>query len=242
MARIIKEPQDIFTGITEDFQKVFGDDLLSVILYGSGAGGQYVPGKSDINFLIVLTEEGVEDLERSLPVLAHWRKMRVAVVFMTREYISSSVDSYPAEFLNMKLNYITVFGADVLEDLKFEPRDLRLQLERELKGKILHLQQGFLEREGKEKGLRELIRISLGAFVPLFKAFLFLRGYEIPQGRRDVIKALSLACPIAPDVFLLCIDVREGKGRFSSREIKSLFQAYRQEIVKFCKYIDRMEV
>jgi hypothetical protein len=117
-----------------------------------------------------------------------------------------------------------------------------LQLERELKGKIYHLRHGFLECEGKEKGLRQLIKRSLGAFVPLSKALLFLRGYEIPHGRRDVIKSLSLAYPINPDVFLRCIDLREGRGRFSAGEVKQLFKSYQGEIAKVSALIDRMEV
>jgi hypothetical protein len=56
MAKIPKTPEEIFPEITADFQKIFGEDLVSIILYGSGAGGDYVPGKSDLNFLITLTD------------------------------------------------------------------------------------------------------------------------------------------------------------------------------------------
>ncbi len=242
MGRIIKKPGDVFAEITADFQKTFGSDLISIVLYGSGASGHYVPGRSDINFLIVLTGEGLNDLERCVSVVANWRKRNVAAVFMTKAYIASSADSYPVEFLNMKLNHIVVYGEDTLADLKPEPRYLRLQLERELKGKLFHLQHGFLERDGKERGLRELISMSLGAVVPLFKTLLFLRGYEIPHGRRDVVKALSLAFPINPDVFLQCIDIRDGAARYSSREIKTIFNAYLKEIVKLSDFVDRMEI
>jgi hypothetical protein len=242
MARTIIKPQDIFAEITDDFRKTFGADLVSIFVYGSSASGHYVPGKSDINFLIVLTDEGLNDMERCLTVVSKWRKRKVAAVFMTKAYIASSVDSYPVEFLNIKLNHIVVYGEDAFADLKFEPSYLRLQLERELKGKLFHLQRGFLDRDGKEKGIRELIKMSLGAFVPLFKALLFLRGYEIPHGRRDVVRALSLAFPINPDVFLQCVDIRDGAAKFSAREIKAIFNAYLKEIVKLSDFVDRIEV
>ena len=242
MAKIIEKPQDIFPEITEDFQKAFGADLLSIILYGSGAGSHYVPGKSDINFLIVLKDAGVNDLDRGLAIVARWRKRKAAFIFMAIGYISSSVDSFPVEFLNMKLNHILIFGEDVLRDLRFEPRYLRLQLERELKGKIFHLQHGFLEKEGKEKGLQELIKLSLGAFIPLFKALLFLKGHEIPPGRREVIKALSSAFPIDAGVFLKCIDISEGIGKYPAGEIKNLFKSYQGEIAQISALVDSMEV
>ncbi len=239
---IIKNPQDIFSEITEDFKKAFGTDLVGMLLYGSATGDEYVPGKSDINILVILRDMGFTSLERGIPAVGRWRKRMVTVVFMTRDYIDSSIDAYPIEFLNMKLNHRLLFGADVFEGLTFPPRDLRLQLERELKGKILHLQQGFLDSEGKDKGIRQLIRVSLGAFLPLFRALLFLRGYEIPTGRRDVIKALSLAYNIKPDVYLHCVDVREGKDKYSSGEIKELFKSYHEEIAKLSSCIDCLEV
>jgi len=242
MLRTVNKPEDIFAEITADFQSAMGMDLVSLILYGSVAAGHYIPGKSDINFLIILTEAGLDDLERVIEVVRKWKKRRVANVFMTQAYITSSVDAYPVEFLNMKLNHRMLFGQDVLTELTFLPSDLRLQLERELKGKIFHLRHGWLECEGKEKGLRQLIKLSLGAFMPLFKALLFLRGYEVPHGRRDVIKSLSLAYPINPDVFLRSIDLREQRCRFSAGEVRQLFKLYQEEIAKVSTLIDRMEV
>lgn len=242
MFRTINKPEDILAEITADFQSALGMDLLALILYGSAATGNYVPGKSDVNFLVILTEAGLDDLERIVDVVSKWKKKRVACIFMTQAYIASSVDAYPVEFLNMQLNHRLLFGTDILTELTFLSRDLRLQLERELKGKIFHLRQGWLECEGKDKGLRQLIKLSLGAFVPLFKALLFLRGYEIPSGRRDVIKSLSLAYPIDPDIFLRCIDLREGRGRFSAGQVKQLFKSYQEEIVKVSALVDRMEL
>ncbi|MCK7489084.1 MAG: hypothetical protein MZU79_01690 [Anaerotruncus sp.] len=37
--------------------------MISLMLYGSAAGGSYVKGKSDINILVVLTPDGINRLE-----------------------------------------------------------------------------------------------------------------------------------------------------------------------------------
>lgn len=242
MAKIIKKPPEIFTEITEDFQQACGADLLSIILYGSGTGDYYIPGHSDINLLIILQEAGLVNLERCLTVTGKWGKRRVAAVFMTPVYIADSQDAFPVELLNMQLNHLVVYGQDVLSDLKLEAKDLRLQLERELKGKVLHLQQGFLACAGKATGLRQLIGLSMGAFLPLFTALLFLRGYKTPPGRRDLIKALSLAYPVDADVFFHAIDIREKRGKLSDREIKELFKSYHKEIAHLAKRINSLEV
>lgn len=103
MTRIPDKPQDIFITLTEDYKKAFGNDLVSLIVYGSAAAGYYVKGKSDINLLVILTAEGMERLEDSLPVVKNWRKRSVAVPWvMTREFIWKSLDCYPIEFLNLQ--------------------------------------------------------------------------------------------------------------------------------------------
>jgi hypothetical protein len=238
----INKPEDIFAEITADFQNALGKDLVSLILYGSAATSHYVPGKSDVNVLITLTETGLNDLERVIYVVGKWRKKKVATIFMSQASIASSVDAYHVELLTMKLNYRLLFGVDVLAGLTLLPCDLRLQLERELQGKMFHLRQGFLACEGGARGLKQLIGLSLGAFMHLFKALLFLKGAEIPSGRREVITALSKAYSINSDVLLRCIDLREGKGRFSAGEVKQLFKSYQGEMAEISALIDRVKV
>ncbi|MBN1662012.1 MAG: nucleotidyltransferase domain-containing protein [Deltaproteobacteria bacterium] len=243
MSKIPRNPQDIFPEITEDFKHVFGEDLVSVILYGSGARGDYVPGKSDINLLIILSRPFVDVLDRTVDAVGKWKKRNVAVpLFMTKPFVLSSVDAYPVEFLNMKLNHIVVYGESVLDDLEFNPTHLRLQLEREFKGKVLHLQTGFLETQGKPKKIRELIKISFNAMIALFNAILYLKNIDIPRDKRRIIKALADAYPINPSVFLKCAEVKEGTDHYSSAEIDAVFRNYLQEISELSGFIDHEEI
>ena len=238
-----KNPEEIFSEITDDFKKVFGEDIISIILYGSGAGDDYIPEKSDLNFLVVLSEEGIDNLDLVIDTVSRWRKKHVATpLFVTKTYINSSLDSYPIEFLNMQQNHITVFGEDVLKELSLEPSLLRLQCERELKGKILHLREGFLETEGKEKRIRALIKISLTAFISIFKALLYLEEVKIPNSRREVIKFVAEEFGINSDVFLKCVDIKEDKGNFSSSEINEIFKAYLTEVKRLSEIVDKLDV
>ncbi|MCL5808925.1 MAG: hypothetical protein M1418_10400 [Deltaproteobacteria bacterium] len=243
MARVPKKPEEIFTEITEDYQQIFGVHLLSIILYGSGAGEDYIPGRSDLNFLITLTEQGVERLDRILGTVARWRKRSVAIpLIMTRSYLEGSQDSYPIEFLNMKRRYIVVFGADVLAELTFDRCHIRLQIERELRGKLINLRSGYIATGGNTRKIRALITLSLTAFVSLFSALLYLRNIEIPHGKREVITAAGKAFGIDAPIFLKCEEIRRKTDRFSSAEVQAVFQAYMKEVNRLCDQIDRMEV
>lgn len=243
MAKIPKSPDEIFPAITLDFKGIFGKDFLALILYGSGAAGEYIPGKSDINFLVLLTGDGMDHLDKVVETVARWRKRRVAIpLFMTEDDIMSSLDSYPIEFLNIKENHVLVYGEDILSRVSFKAYPLRLQCERELKGKIFHLRSGFLETEGRAKSIRELIKISLTAFISLFKALLFLKGIDIPSGRRDIIQAVAGEYSVDAAIFLTCTDIKEGIDRIAASDMKAVFEAYLKEITKLSQVVDRLDI
>lgn len=243
MARIPKRPVEIFEEITEAYQKIFEADLISIILFGSGTGENYIPGKSDINFLITLTDQGIERLDGALETVAHWRKRNVAIpLFMTCSYLEGSQDAYPIEFLNMKRNYIVVSGKDVLAELTFDRHHVRLQLERELRGKLLHLRSGYLATEGNTGKIRTLIALSLTAFISLFCALLYLKNIEIPNGNRDIITAAGKAFGIDAALFLKCEEIRRKTDRFSDSEVTAVFLLYMKQVSRLCDQVDQMEI
>jgi hypothetical protein len=239
MAKIPEKPQDILVPLTEDYQKVFGKDLVSLILYGSAAGGHYVKGKSDINLLVVVTNEGINRLEDSLAIVKKWKKSRVAApLVMTKAFIESSLDCYPIEFLNMKNSHILIYGENVLEQLKFKPEDLRLQIEKELKGKLVLLRRGYLETEGGSRQLKQLISRSVTAFISIFHALIYLKQGSVPQKRRDTIKELAKLFTFNAEVFLNCIDIKEGVDKLSGEEIADVFKKYLCEVENICNIVD----
>jgi len=239
MSKIPDKPQDVFVPLTEDYKKVFGKDLISLILYGSAAGGSYVKGKSDINLLIIVTPEVINKLENALDTVKHWQKRSVAVpLIMTKAFMESSLDSYPIEFLNMKNNHILIYGENVLERLKFKPEDLRLQIERELKGKLILLRNGYLDAAGNARQLKQLISRSFTAFISIFNALLYLKQAPVPQKRRDTIKEVAKLFAIDVEVFLSCVDIKEGVDKLSGEEVADIFKKYLHEVEMICNIVD----
>jgi predicted nucleotidyltransferase len=239
----IKKPEEVFAEIEKDFKAIFNDAIISIILYGSGAGSDFNPHTSDLNFLIILSEEAIDHLDKAIETVSRWRKKNVATpLFMTKSYIESSLDSYPLEFLNMKKNYILVYGEDILKDISLQPHHLRLQCEREIKGKLLLLREGFLETEGKQKRIKELIKASITAFISIFNGLLYLKGIEILPTRREIIQSVAKEIPIDQEIFMKCLDIKQDTQEFSSSEIKNLFKAYLVEVRKLWEVVDKMEM
>ena len=241
MAAAPKDPKEIVDEIVNDYKGEFQEDLVAVVLYGSAVSGEYRPGKSDINLMIVLSDEAIQDLDRALRVVEKWRKRHVATpLLLTREYVESSADVFPIEYLNLKRKHAVVYGEDILGGLELNRQHIRLQCEREIKGKLLLLREAFLEGSGKGKALRQVAERSITAFCAIFEALLFLKDKEVPGGRRDIIRAASQALDLDGVVFEKLLDIKTGKVKPGSGEMRGLYQAYLGEVRKLSNRVDRM--
>lgn len=234
-----KDPKEIFEQFVNDYKGVYGDDLVGIILYGSAAGRDYIAGRSDINFMIALTEEGIKDPERSFGLIRKWRKKNVAVpLFLTERYIESSTDVYPIEYLNFRRRYVPVYGKDILKGLSLKKELVRLQTEREIKGKLLLLRETYLGSSGKKSALIEIINQSLHAFMAIFNALLFMRDIDIPEGGRSLILAVCNAYGLENSVFMKLIHIRERKIKPEEKELNRIFKDYLNEIHKLSNIVD----
>ena len=241
MGKIPDQPRDIFEAITQDYRAAYGKDLVSLMLYGSAVGGSYIKGKSDINILVVLTPAGINRLENAFVPVKKWRKANVAVpLFMTKDFISSSLDCYPIEFLNMQNNCELIYGENVLAPLVFQPEDLRLQIERELKGKILWLREGYVESEGSPRRLRDLITRSFTAFASIFNAMIYLKTKTALSNKRDTVVQAEKIFGLNAGVLELCLSVKEKKDTLSGAEMGRTFALYLWEAEKACSVVEHL--
>lgn len=224
----IVNPIDYARKAVEEYRSLYGKDLVSVILYGSAAGGDYNPQKSDINLLIVLTSLDLDLISRSADIqIKLFQKRFSKPLFMDKEYINSSSDSYPMEFLDMKEHYVVLSGEDVLASVSPGIDHLRLQVEHELKGKWLHLLDEYTFACKNNKQLAQLTEISLRAFTPVFRALLKLKSMEIPVNRKDLFSAVESAYSIIGRPFQAMEEICKS-GNFS--EVKTKFTEYSKAV------------
>ena len=240
MAKIPKNPSDIFDEFTTDFKNIYGDDLVSIILYGSAARGEYTPKKSDINFLIVLTEQGIADLRKCLSIIPKWEKRNVTTpLFVTKKYIQESLDSFPIEFLGMRMHNQLIYGEDVMQAVEVEEEDLRLACEREMKGKLLHLREGFLSAANNKRNMKTLISQSIAAFTTIFSAILSLKDVTLTGKRRELFLKMAEEFDLNKKVFDDLMSVRENSIKLSKMDLINLMERYIREIDKLTDMVDK---
>jgi len=241
MPKIPKNPEQIFQEFTNDYKNAFGDELIAIILYGSAARGEYIYKKSDINFLVVLSEMGITKLRDVFPFISKWKKRKVSTPLMlTPEYIQSALDSFPVEFLTMKQSYQVVYGEDVLAKIEIHPEHLRLQCEREMRGKLLWLREGFLNTHGKAALIKRLITMSLPTFSSIFSALLYLKDEDMPELKRQIFIKTADEFNLDSSVFENIFNLENKKLKLNKEQIYDLIEQYIEQIAKLTDITDQL--
>ena len=237
-----EHPSDISSELIEDLINALGTDLEAVVLFGSAAAGRYVKGRSDMNLLVMVSDQASRVTSRLLPFFSKWSPAGVAPpLVMSQAYLAASLDVFPIEFLVMAANHQVLHGQDPLAELDLRPEHLRLQLERELKGKVTALRMRLLASGGDARALTELSREALPAFVAFFQAYLQLTGGSFPGHPAEVLQAM-VAAGVDVTAFASLEKVRAGQLKPSPPELVALWEEGIAELDEISRQVDRLAV
>jgi hypothetical protein len=221
----------------------FQEKTHSIHVTGTSITDDFNEKASDVNSVFVLKEMDLKFLEHIAPLGKKYGKNRVAApLIMTPEYIKTSVDVFPIEFLNFKLIHATVFGEDILSDIEIDKMDLRHQCERELKVKLIWLRQGYISSMGNRKTLTEGFIKSITDYIPLFRGIITLFDKKPPVRQSDVITALSEAVSINTDVYSEVLKGKHEKIKLSIEELNTIFEDYYTATAKIGKIVDEHQI
>ncbi|MFC2075880.1 hypothetical protein ACFLT7_02230 [candidate division KSB1 bacterium] len=238
-ADVAKKVGPFLTGIIE----ARSDDFQSIYVVGSAATLEFSPDRSDFNTLFVLKEFSIDFLDFLAPMGKKFGRKRIqAPTIMTAEYINNSLDVYPVEFLQYKRVNRLVFGEDVLKDIEIKPADLRLQIERELKGRLIGLRQGYIASMGRRPFIRELLIDSIPGLIPLLSGLLFLLDKEIPELKLDTIRAVSESLEIDLDPVAGALTMRRANRKPGLIELKKMFEGIYDSLEKLARKVNDLEI
>ncbi len=229
---------------TEELKARYGEKLQSVLLYGSAARGDYIAGKSNLNILVILTQIGVEELAQGSRIFQKYRKKGVvAPLFFTPEYIATSTDSFPMEFLDIKAHHLLLFGEDPFTELEIGRQNLRLQCEAEIKGKLVRVRQSFLEIGLDKRKLPGLLTGSLTSFLPAMRHLLQLdKGIKVRRAE-DVFSQLEESYGLEGGPFQQIWGLKREKAKkIPPEQLKPLFGQYISQLQKLAEIVDKLKV
>jgi len=235
------EVQSIFIPFLSRLIKAIEEDILSVFIYGSASGENFIPKVSDINSAIVLRTAGLELLEKILKItMTIHNKRIIAPLVLTKQHISSSLDVFPIEFLEMKDNYVVLFGEDPLESIVVETHHARLFCEQQLKGKLIRIRQGYLESRDKKSVIEILLKDSLNTLIPVFRTILRLKSIKPPVDKGEVLNVMGKTFDVKTDAMALIWKDKKNDETISGRDVKDVFGRYIQELEDLASKVDQL--
>jgi hypothetical protein len=227
---------------SRDIKEAAGNNLMSVVLYGSAAGEGYSNRYSDFNIMVLLEAAGIEELKKIAPLIRRWTSTgNPAPLLMTREGVSRSTDIFPLEFLDIRHRHITLLGDDPIAELEFSTANLRLELEREMKGKYLHLRSAYLQSGGGVRHLQPLLARSIPVFFVFFRGVLWMMGRTAPYGAEELIRDICQVTGADEVVFRRVWALRADPHAEPLEHLESLTGRYLEELNKVVMYIDQYQ-
>jgi hypothetical protein len=232
-------PEDKLSEFVKRVRDAGGANVESVILFGSAVSGHFHPGISNLNLFCVLCDSSYAALQALEPVAKWWEKQKQpAPLYMSRVELERSTDVFTIELLDMRDHHRVLFGDDVVQNLQIPMSLHRVQVEYELREKLILLRQQFLLASGNNSRLWDLMLRSVPSFVTLFRHALIALGDASQAGRREAVQALSKRVEFDPAAINQLLDVREKKGDARKIEVNDLFARYLGAIEKVTAAVD----
>jgi hypothetical protein len=233
-------PEDKINEFVSRVREAAGTNLESVILYGSSVAGDFHPEYSNLNLFCVLRDSSFPSLQALVPVAKWWdRQKQPLPLLMTRREIERSTDVFTIELMDMQQHHRVLFGEDVLQGLEIPLNLHRVQVEYELREKLILLRQQSLMFADNKKGLWNLLVRSVPSFVTLFRHALIALGDAPPAGKREAVQVLSKKVGFDPSAIEQVLDVRERKLEPGKIEINDLFARYLATVEQVTAAVDQ---
>jgi hypothetical protein len=239
--RLPEDVKKIFLPYLERMRQRHEDNLTAVFIYGSAAGGNYVPKVSDINSAFIFRRLDFPVFQRSLDIVADGRKKNItAPLFLTADYIRASLDVFPMEFLEMKENHVLLFGEDLLSGLDIKGEHIRLFCEQQIKGKLVRIRQAYLEVGQSRRGMEQLLKDSLRALLPVFRNLVRLKGQPPAVDKEEVLRQLCAAFQLDEGVFLPVYRDKTNDEKIAGRDVVVFIEKMAGQLEKLAGEVDRL--
>jgi hypothetical protein len=221
-----------------EVDKVLGQGY-SAVLYGSAARGDFVPGRSDINLMLVLDQLTPTTLRTLGRAFAGWRKgTPEPPLVLSREEWNRATDTFPIEITDMRTSYRVLRGADPLQGVRVDPADLRKALEREFRGKLLRLRQGYAAYAPDPAALGKLGLQSAATILVLLRGVLTLIGKPVPTDSLELATAAASAIGFEQEHLLHVVRHRvDREWRCQAPE----FENYMAAVESSTRYLDQLQ-
>jgi len=225
---------------TQELRQLLPSDLVAVVLYGSGAGKDFVSDLSDINVVIAVKELRFDVLQKLQPRMATWHKQGFAIpLLVDHEFLQRARDVFPMEFHDIKVQHRLLWGENIFQELVLDSRNLRFQAEHEARSKLLRLRALYLECADDVPRLRALMIDSSKTFLVLMRHLIRLHGHTDVSAYVNVLHSFERVFTLTFPCIRQLVAIRGGSQSWPTEPLIDFFREYLTEVQHIIEVLDR---
>lgn len=235
---MVKKPEDKLQALVSRIHYACGDDLVSVVLYGSAARDDYHEQYSDVNVMVILRR-----LKPSIyPVLtgvlnwwSHEEKLRPPMI-MTLEEVRESADVFAIEMLDIQAEHKTLYGEDVVSAIQVPMNLHRVEVEHDLRTTLLRLRHHLLLTSDGDEELKTVMGKSVTSVVTLFRHALIALGENPPHAKAKVLEHAAEVFGFNGQHLRTVLELRSDGQHIDN--VRELYHAYMDAILAVAHGLD----
>jgi hypothetical protein len=236
-----KSMDHLLDDFVEKVKAAAGSNLHSVVLYGSAASPDFHEKFSDLNLLCLLQELSASAMSSLAGPMEWWTKQKQSVpLLLTIEELKNSADVFPIELLDMQRHHRVLHGDDLIAALEVPLRLHRVQVEHELRTKLILLRQKFVTISKDDHKVIALALQSLSSFFTLFRHSLIAMGEAPESDKRSMLQQLQKRLNVDVQSLVELLAVREGALKADKVDAMMTFNRYVTTIEQVVWAVDRL--
>jgi hypothetical protein len=226
--------------LVTQLKDAYGETLSSVVLYGSAVAGEHIARKSDYNILVILVSVPLDRLAQVGAVLRAWgNDGNPSPMMFTDAEWRSSADVFPMEYADILERHRVLFGPDPCDGITVVRSDLRLQVEQQALGKLLHLRRGAMAAGVDEKAQVSLLEASLSTLMVVFRGVARLHGETPAQDYTELSRSVAAKAGFDSGPFERVVRHVRGIAKLERGDAGRVLQAYLAAMERLVSYLDR---
>lgn len=232
------------TSQLEQWKHLFGDSLQSAYVYGDALREKTLSKFQEINLLLITEEKQDYNSWFKLSEVANRKQKKGFAVplVLTDEYINTSRDVFPMEYLDMKHFHHALTSTDILDEIEIDDRHLRIQLEREVRGKWVQLRQAVLRAGGNTIAMRNLIISTVSTWLAVFQSIIYLKKRKLPENLVEVLRSGSELAGVNREPFSAAYTFKRERHALNKVKTWELLTQLLEQADVLVKFVDRLEI
>jgi hypothetical protein len=233
------ETQATIRSYTKEVGKLFGTLLEGLLLYGSVVRGEFLAGRSNLNFLLLLAAHDRARLSGYAKAHKKWAREQVIVPLMlTEAELTSSVALFPLEYLEIQEQHRLLAGRDPFIGLHVDTSGLEVQIRQNLRANLLRLRQRFVEGGGAVEAITILLPLSLTAVLPCIRGLQRLAQRKTSGTAEQLLMEWQETVEMDCSGFVDVLHLKRGLISPGPVEVPRLFDRYVAQLEALIQWLE----